>query len=104
LKEATMFSFLKRKNGSRARTDDSHDSHGSNVRLGKPETTPTAPAHVAGVKQGNARGNSRDEKGLRDAPGGDGDRGAYATARRSTGINPEARDPIDPRMPNLPPA
>ncbi len=26
------------------------------------------------------------------------------TARDSTSINPEARDPIDPRMPDLPPA
>jgi hypothetical protein len=26
------------------------------------------------------------------------------TARDATSINPEAREPIDPRMPNLPPA
>jgi hypothetical protein len=26
------------------------------------------------------------------------------TAARSTGINPKAHEPIDPRMPNLPPA
>ena len=44
------------------------------------------------------------EKGIVGAPVGDLVEGAKATARRSTGINPEARDPIDPRMPNLPPA
>jgi hypothetical protein len=27
-----------------------------------------------------------------------------ATAERSTGINPSAHNPIDPSMPNLPPA
>jgi len=26
-----------------------------------------------------------------------------STAERSTGVNPKARNPIDPRMPNLPP-
>jgi hypothetical protein len=73
----------------------------SNVRVGKPQTKPSAPAHTAGVKRGNARGNSEKEAGIMTAP----DRlSARATARRSTSINPEARNPIDPRMPNLPPA
>jgi len=73
----------------------------ANVRVGKPQTTPTAPSHTAGVKSGNARGNSEKEAGIKTAP----DRlSAKATARRSTGINAEARNPIDPRMPNLPPA
>ncbi|HEX3903376.1 MAG TPA: hypothetical protein VH853_11050 [Polyangia bacterium] len=61
----------------------------------KKKTTPTAPSHTAGVKQGNAAGS---------ASSGESTDGTKATARRSTGINPEARAPIDPRMPNLPPA
>ena len=73
----------------------------ANVRVGKAETKQTAPAHTAGVKSGNARGNFKKEKGLKAVGNGGG---ARATARRSTGINPEARNPIDPRMPNLPPA
>ncbi|HEY7371866.1 MAG TPA: hypothetical protein VIF57_06775 [Polyangia bacterium] len=73
----------------------------ANVRVGKPQTKPSAPAHTAGVKRGNARGNSDKEAGIKTAP----DRlSARATARRSTSINPEARNPIDPRMPNLTPA
>ncbi|HEY5447459.1 MAG TPA: hypothetical protein VIQ54_01870 [Polyangia bacterium] len=73
----------------------------ANVRVGKPQVKPTASAHTAGVKRGNARGNSEKEAGIKTAP----DRlSAKATARRSTGINAEARNPIDPRMPNLPPA
>jgi hypothetical protein len=84
-----MFSFLKRKT--------------ANLRAGKPETKPDASSHTAGVKQGNARGNLQKEKGIVSAPAGELAEGAKATARRSTGINPDARDPIDPRMPNLPP-
>jgi hypothetical protein len=73
----------------------------ANVKVGKAQVKPTAPAHTAGVKRGNARGNSEKEAGIKTAP----DRlSARATARRSTGINADARNPIDPRMPNLPPA
>jgi hypothetical protein len=79
-----------------------HRSRPLNVNIGKPETSPTAPAHTPGVKQGNARGNLKKEKGL--MPGADGQEGAKASARRSTGINADDREPIDPRMPNLPPA
>jgi hypothetical protein len=73
----------------------------SNVKVGKPQVKPSAPSHTAGVKRGNARGNFEKEQGL-TALGNGG--GARATARRSTSINPDARNPIDPRMPNLPPA
>ena len=73
----------------------------ANVRVGKAKTKPTAPSHTAGVKRGNARGNFEKEAGLKAVGNGGG---ARATARRSTSINPEARNPIDPRMPNLPPA
>jgi hypothetical protein len=56
---------------------------------------PDLPAHTPGVKQGNAKGNYEKQAGHN--PDG------TSTARRSTGINPQARDPIDPSMPNLPP-
>jgi hypothetical protein len=66
------------------------------VRTGKPAVSPDAPAHVKGVKQGNSRGNYEKQPGHK--PDG------TSTAERSTGINPEARQPIDPSMPNLSPA
>jgi hypothetical protein len=37
-------------------------------------------------------------------PGREEDRRDYRSARDSTSINPRERNPIDPRMPNLPPA
>jgi hypothetical protein len=55
-----------------------------------------APAHIAGVKQGNATGNY--DKMAGHLPDG------RSTAERSTGINAAAEQPIDPRMPNLSPA
>jgi hypothetical protein len=67
----------------------------SNIRLGKKATDPDAPAHVAGIKQGNSKGNY--EKMPGHLPDG------KSTARRATGINPDLEDPIDPRMPNLSP-
>jgi hypothetical protein len=51
--------------------------------------------HIKGVNQGNATGNY--EKQVGHEPDG------RSTAARSTGINPSAREPIDPRMPNLSP-
>jgi hypothetical protein len=53
------------------------------------------PAHTPGIKQGNAKGNY--EKQVGHLPDG------RRTAAASTGINPKAREPIDPRMPNLSP-
>jgi hypothetical protein len=55
--------------------------------------------HVAGTTKGeelvlhHGREPGREE-GARE----------YRSARDSTSINPKHRDPIDPRMPNLPPA
>jgi len=68
----------------------------SNIRVGKPQTTPSTPAHEPGVREGNELGSYERQAG--HLPDG------RATAARSTGINPESRNPIDPRMPNLPPA
>jgi hypothetical protein len=52
--------------------------------------------HVEGIKQGNSTGNY--EKMAAHKPDG------TSTAARSTGVNAAAREPIDPRMPNLSPA
>ena len=90
-----MFGFKRKGNGK------SKEKVVSNVRVGKPQVKPTAPSHTAGVKRGNARGNFEKNQGLKAVANGGG---ARATARRSTSINPEARNPNDPRMPNLPPA
>lgn len=66
-----------------------------NVRIGDADVSPDAPAHTPGVKQGNATGNYEKQDGhLSDG---------RSTARRSTGVNPEAMNPIDPSMPNLSP-
>ena len=76
----------------------------ANVRVGQAQAEQSASAHVPGVKQGNApahgnRSGLERESGIHLDPEG----GARATARRSTGINAKAHNPIDPRMPNLPP-
>lgn len=77
----------------------------ANIRVGRPDTTHDAPAHTPGVAQGNAPGGTRAEPGLIET----GETGAgrptmRSTARKSTGINAEKRNPIDPNSPNLPPA
>jgi hypothetical protein len=66
-----------------------------NIRLGRADAPTDAPAHTPGVKQGNAKGNYEKQRG--HLPDG------RSTAARSTGINAKAREPIDPRMPNLSP-
>jgi hypothetical protein len=60
------------------------------------DVRPDAPSHVPGIPQGNSKGNYESMPGHK--PDG------TSTAQRSTGINPAAEDPIDPRMPNLSPA
>ncbi len=67
----------------------------ANLRIGKPDTKPDAPAHTKGVREGNEPGAYEKQPG--HEPDG------RSTAERSTGINPKARNPIDPRMPNLSP-
>jgi hypothetical protein len=66
------------------------------IRVGKGDAKPDASAHTPGIFQGNAKGNYERQAG--HLPDG------RSTAERSTGINPDAREPIDPRMPNLSPA
>ncbi|HEY9226856.1 MAG TPA: hypothetical protein VIP11_09435 [Gemmatimonadaceae bacterium] len=66
-----------------------------NLRVGQPMAKPDAPAHIPGVHQGNALGNYERMRGhLADG---------RSTAERSTGINSEWHNPIDPSMPNLSP-
>ena len=67
----------------------------ADVRTGKADADPTASAHVAGIKSGNSKGNYEKQPG--HLPDG------RRTARASTGIDPDKRNPIDPRMPNLSP-
>ena len=66
------------------------------IRTGCPKVQPTALTHVCGVRSGNRPGSY--EKAPGHLPDG------RSTARRSTGINPDARNPILPEMPNLSPA
>jgi hypothetical protein len=74
----------------------------ANLRVGQAQVHPSRPSHVRGVREGNRRGNLKRERGIEQDP--DDPRFAYGTAERSTGINPHARNPIDPRMPNLSPS
>ncbi|MEA2227943.1 MAG: hypothetical protein QOF04_1573 [Solirubrobacteraceae bacterium] len=66
------------------------------LRLGKSDVDTAAPTHVAGVRQGN-------EKGAYERMAGHHPDGR-SSASRSTGINAQGAEPIDPRMPNLSPA
>lgn len=65
------------------------------IRTGKPHTRPDAPAHVAGIREGNARRGHRRQVGHR--------KDGTVDARRSTGIRPGKHDAILKIMPNLPP-
>jgi hypothetical protein len=65
------------------------------LKLGPVQHLMQRPTRTPGTKQGNSRGNYDRQSG--HLPDG------RATAERSTGINPSARQPIDPRMPNIPP-
>ncbi len=68
----------------------------NNIKVGKPDTKPSLPAHTKGVVEGNEPGKYEQQPG--HLPQG------KATARRSTGIDADRKNPIDPRMPNLSPA
>ncbi|TNY37995.1 hypothetical protein [Thermomonospora catenispora] len=65
------------------------------IRVGRPDTAPDAPAHTPGVREGNAKGAYRHQAGHR--------KDDTVDARKSTGIRPKDRNPILPSMPNLPP-
>jgi hypothetical protein len=59
-------------------------------------TSPDAAAHTPGVHKGEEESGRGHSRGL-VIP-------RARTSRDATGINPDKRAPIDPRMPNLPPA
>lgn len=65
------------------------------ISVGKAHVSHDKPAHVRGVGQGNSTGNYEKQPG--HLPDG------RSTARRSTGVNPKAHEPILPAMPNLSP-
>jgi hypothetical protein len=65
------------------------------IKVGKPDVSPDLPSHTPGVNQGNSKGNYEQQEG--HLPDG------RATAARSTGLDPDAHGPIDPRMPNISP-
>lgn len=62
------------------------------------EVTPDLPSHTPGTPKGEERvRRAGREPGREDLKHG-------RLARDATSINPKAREPIDPRMPHLPPA
>lgn len=63
--------------------------------MAEQKTTPDAPAHTPGASGG--------EEQVEDGAEPEREDGARV-ARDSTGINPEERGPIDPKMPDMPPA
>jgi hypothetical protein len=65
------------------------------IQTGRSHTKPDAPAHVKGIREGNARRAYSKQIGHHD----DG----TADARRSTGIRPGEHNAILNIMPNLPP-
>lgn len=68
----------------------------ANVIVSRPHVKPSKPTHVPGVREGNQVGSYEKMAGhLEDGT---------STAERSTGINPEAENPIHPESPNLSPA
>jgi hypothetical protein len=60
--------------------------------------TPDLPAHMRGTPRGEERVQRQGrEPGRQNQP-------SHRTARDATSINADAREPIDPRMPQMPPA
>ncbi|MDB5355415.1 MAG: hypothetical protein JWN24_1868 [Phycisphaerales bacterium] len=60
---------------------------------------PPEPTHVPGTNKGEELVMKRGREPGRDEPGSRG----YRDARDSTSIDPQDREPIDPRMPEMPP-
>ena len=76
-----------------------------NITVGHPDTTPSKSSHTWGVREGNRPHTVIGDTGHSHVGAkGAGRSTAKVTARRSTGINPEHRNPIDPDMPHLTPA
>jgi hypothetical protein len=62
------------------------------------DPSPDISAHTAGTPRGEERISREGREPGREDPN------FVRTARDATSISPGARDPIDPRMPHLPPA
>ncbi|MGI8470047.1 MAG: hypothetical protein ACR2N3_16530 [Pyrinomonadaceae bacterium] len=68
--------------------------------MGNKFTAPySAPSHTPGTPKGEEQ-----IENLGKEPGRDTPKIAQRTARDSTSVDPESKGPIDPRMPNFPPA
>lgn len=63
--------------------------------MARQHTTPDKPSHTPGTHKGEEWSLHHKEPGRESRT---------ANARSSTGINAGKREPIDPRMPHLPPA
>ena len=70
----------------------------------KQDVSIDAPAHTPGTAKGEEQIKNQGKEPGRHDTGDDNRPAGRSTARDSTSINPEAKDPIDPRMPNMPPA
>jgi hypothetical protein len=66
--------------------------------MARQDVAPDAPSHTPGTAKGEERVQHHGKEPGRDDPR------ASRTARDSTSINPADHDPIDPRMPHMPPA
>lgn len=62
--------------------------------------SPPVPSHVPGTPKGEERVSQSGREPGREETGARG----YRSARDSTSINPSGREPIDPRMPEIPPS
>lgn len=68
------------------------------LKVGKPDTRFDKPSHVRGVREGNQPGSMEKQDGMIQEQDM-----ARGTARRSTGVRAQDREPIDDDMPNLSP-
>lgn len=78
----------------------------NNIKTGKQDTSPDASAHTPGTAKGEEKiMNEGKEPGRHDTgDAGEGRPAGTSTARNSTSVNAEEMEPIDPNMPNMPPA
>ncbi len=65
------------------------------------DTTPDVSAHTPGTAKGEEKKMHEGQEPGRDSDNSDT---SGVTARNSTSINAEDEEPIDPKMPHMPPA
>jgi hypothetical protein len=66
--------------------------------MARQDVTPDLPSHTPGTPKGEERVRREGHEPGRER------KEPYRTARDSTSINPGARAPLDPRMPEMPPS